>query len=127
MNTRAKVEELGPFHPYLKKIGVAFNLPEGQDLEAAQAQLQVFADCFAIYLERNVRYKDNWRKMGWKGQLVRIKERVDRLWDNLWNKKHGEVLNRDLDDAHDLINFAAFLIRGAGHWNETTAEGEWKW
>jgi hypothetical protein len=107
-------------------IAVSFRLPPGQGLKEAQNHLQVLADAFTIYLERNESYKDNWRKMGWKGAIVRIKERADRLWDNLWDKPDAEIKPKDLDDAIDLINFAVFLVRGAGK-GETNAGGSWRW
>jgi hypothetical protein len=80
----SRVEDMGTSNPLDNKLGVAFRIPPEQDLEAARAQLQVLADAFQIYLERNVVYRDNWKQAGWKQPLVRAKERVDRLWDKFW-------------------------------------------
>ena len=86
------------------------------------AQAAVFAQCLRIYAERNERYNDNWVRMGWRGPLFRIRERAERLWDNLFNRT-GDVEEIELDDAYDLINFAGFLVRGAR--GEATRDGEW--
>ena len=90
--------------------------------EAVYTQLTIFIRALEVYAERNERYKDNWRRMGWRGMLVRIRERAERLWDNLWDVP-GPIPKRELDDALDMINFAAFLIRAAA--GETTRGGEW--
>jgi hypothetical protein len=46
-------------------------------------------DALAIYVERNEEYKDNWKRMGWRGALVRVRERAERLWDSLWDASPG--------------------------------------
>ena len=94
--------------------------PEGDP--SVEEQLKVFLQALSVYAERNRRYNDNWRRMGWRGMLVRIRERAERLWDNLWDVP-GPIPKRELDDALDMINFAAFLIRAAA--GETTRGGEW--
>lgn len=104
-------------------IGVTFQLPDGQNPEAARVQLQALADAFLIYLERNEHYRDNWRRMGWRGLLIRIRERSERLWDAMWDWEDHDSYP-SVDDARDLINFAAFLIR-AINGVETTRDGSW--
>lgn len=107
------------------KFGIAFAMTPGPQAEAAKAQLMIFGDAMNVYIARNERYKDNWKKMGWRGQLVRMKERVERLWDDFWGKEPipdgvDELMN--VDDAIDLINFAAFFIRAA---NDNNRDGDW--
>lgn len=107
------------------------------DNPSERAQLEVLMEAAAIYAERNVEYKDNWKRMGWRGQLIRARERAERLWDSLWDEKsftefprsdsvgasnQSIVLRKKLDDAFDLINFAAFLVRGVRDGNR---DGEW--
>jgi hypothetical protein len=100
------------------------------ETDAEKDQLEVLLEALRIYAERNEHYKDNWTRMGWRGMLVRVQERAERLWDSLWD--HQTELTdsflpaRDgkLDDALDLINFAAFTIRGVRAGNR---DGEWRW
>lgn len=84
-------------------------------------QARVLLLALDIYAERNVKYRDNWRRSGWRGIVVRVRERSDRLWDMMWPGT-GEP-EEAVDDAVDLINFAAFLVRAIG--GETTRDGEW--
>jgi hypothetical protein len=79
----------------------------GYDSDSDKAQAVILLEALTIYAERNERYKDNWRRMGWRGALIRLRERVERA----------------LDDVIDLINFAAFLVRGIR--GETTRDGSW--
>jgi hypothetical protein len=77
-------------------------------------------------VNRNPKYNDNWKRMGWRGVLIRIRERAERLWDNWWD---GSVMSgdhrlaADVDDAIDLINFAAFMVRALE--GEATRDGAW--
>jgi hypothetical protein len=92
------------------------------------AQARVFVNALDKYVERNVEYKDNWRNMGWRGQLIRIRERAERLWDSLWNAHGSEGYTPaednayKLDDAIDLINFCGFLVRAVSEGNR---DGNW--
>lgn len=85
-------------------------------------QLHVMLQALAIYDERNKDYNDNWVRMGWRGLLIRIRERADRLWDKWWDREQAET--RDEDDALDLINFAAFFVRAQRN-GMTTRDGQW--
>lgn len=95
------------------------------------AQLRVFMAAFFRYQEANEEYQDNWTRMGWRGMLVRVRERAERLWDSLWNHPapqtalaSSEIESKDkkLDDAIDLINFAAFLVRAV---DDNNRDGSW--
>ena len=93
------------------------------ETEAEHNQALVLVNALTIYTERNSKYRDNWKRMGWRGMLIRIRERSERLWDSLWDAPDRNE-GHDVDDAIDLINFAAFLVRGAGD-HETDRDGEW--
>lgn len=97
--------------------------PDEDPMDYAMIQhLGVFMRAMEVYSERNKSYKDNWKKMGWRGMLVRIRERQERLWDNFWNGE-PEPANLDgLDDAIDLINFAGFFVRAV---DEGNRDGTW--
>lgn len=91
------------------------------DDQATRAQFVVLVRALDVYAERNKKYNDNFKRMGWRGLLIRIRERAERLWDAHWDWEGGEA--PDPDDAIDLINFAAFLVRS--YEGETTRDGEW--
>jgi hypothetical protein len=84
-------------------------------------QARVLLRALVLYAERNEQYGDNWRRSGWRGVCVRIRERSDRLWDTMWPGTGAPGTAED--DAIDLINFCAFLVRAIE--GETTRDGEW--
>lgn len=107
---------------------------EGDDdtplVRMEKAQAVTLIEALQVYCDKNVKYKDNWRRMGWRGLLARIRERSDRLWDTFWmgvNWKSEGVI--DADDAIDLINFAAFFVRQTRDCDEggwmNARDGEW--
>ncbi len=98
-------------------------LPEDAS-DSIIAHSQVLLRALDIYANRNERYKDNWRRFGWRGLLFRIRERAERAWDDLWdgNPEMREAISDD--DLIDLINFAAFAVRAI---DEGNRDGEGKW
>jgi hypothetical protein len=105
---------------------------DGED-NAVREQFEVLMEALATYQERNAEYNDNWKRMGWRGMLVRVRERSERLWDSLWGAKSvdgsddplpGALRDNEpkLDDAIDLINFAAFLVRAV---RANNRDGTW--
>lgn len=96
--------------------------------DADMEQIKVVVEALRIYHERNERYKDNWVRMGWRGQLIRVRERAERLWDHLWDYEPDPRYDDsghpfiDIDDALDLINFAGFLVRAVRAGNR---DGSW--
>lgn len=90
--------------------------------ESNIVQLEVLLEALKVYDERNVKYKDNWKRFGWRGCLFRLRERTERAWDDWF---HGDVdidEMPDVDDLIDLINFAAFTIRAI---REGNRDGSW--
>lgn len=91
-------------------------------------QFEILMEALQRYSSRNVRYQDNWKRMGWRGMLVRVRERAERLWDSLWDAgpslahSHLPAADSELDDAIDLINFACFLVRAVRDGNR---DGTW--
>lgn len=101
-------------------------------------QALVLSKALYVYEQRNQKYKDNWRRFGWRGCIFRLRERVERLWDHLWDAPPGEPIDvtefsgeekhlrttadQDIDDALDLINFAAFTVRAV---REGNRDGSW--
>ncbi len=65
-----------------------------------------------------------WRKAGWRGQLMEIRKKTERLWHRSW--LHGAF---DHDSAIDLLNYAGFYIRlrasgpSWGEWGEPGSLG----
>jgi hypothetical protein len=93
----------------------------GRD-DAVAEQARVLLEALAIYEQRNRKYNDNWKRMGVRGMLIRVRERAERLWDEFW-VADGGADESEVDDAVDLINFAAFLVRALR--GETTHGGSW--
>lgn len=98
-------------------------------------QAELLAEALRIYGERNERYQDNWERGGWRGTLVRLRERVDRVWDVMWDADDDmpapgydipggrkETRAAAKDDLLDLINFAVFTIRAM---DEGNRDGDW--
>ena|SRR5215831_14034319 len=97
---------------------------------AMRHQISIMIEASAIYGERNTLYKDNWKRFGWRGCLFRLRERVERAWDVLWDADPDTLDEEDetrdrhpvVDDLYDLINFAAFTIRAI---EEGNRDGTW--
>lgn len=87
---------------------------------------RVLDKALEIYEQRSRVYGDtNWRREGRRGSLFNLRRKVERAWDNLWNRRSDDfdtdTLDRELDDLYDVINYAAFVIRST----EEGLEGEW--
>jgi hypothetical protein len=114
---------------------VQLSIPEEFDNPAMHEQLTILVQALGVYVDRNRRYKDNWRRFGWRGCLFRLRERAERAWDDLWDAHtprtrppedafRFEPADVHTDDLIDLINFAAFTIRAI---RENNRDGEGKW
>lgn len=85
---------------------------------------------FRIYIDREQRHQEVWRRSGWRGMLVDLRKKLDRLWGEWWNWDHDTSDERkrpeqsDLDSALDIINYTAFFIRQAEDGNR---DGVWPW
>lgn len=95
--------------------------------EANIAQLEVLLRALRIYDERNKRYRDQWKESGWMGALYDVRKKAARLFRQFWGEGTaqkdagdgaGEAWLTQNDDAYDLINFAAFFLRGREEGNE---------
>lgn len=78
--------------------------------ESNLAHFSVLLDAMKIHHERNLRYKDQWKESGWMGALYDMRKKAARLFRQYFGEQPTEGANED--DAWDLINFAAFFIRG---------------
>lgn len=108
-------------------ITMTFDLEEEAGDRALLMQAGVLIKALEVYAERNAEYKDNWKRMGWRGCLIRVRERSERLWDSLWDAEAPPTdatkwSYKKCDDAIDLINFAAFLCRAV---HEDNRDGSW--
>jgi hypothetical protein len=74
-----------------------------------------------IFVERNRARQSAFRQAGWKGQLVEMRKKLDRLW-SIWGARSPEP--KDIDEALDLINAAIFFIMLA---EEDEPNGRWPW
>lgn len=86
------------------------------------AHLQVFIQALRIRQSRKI-YGAAWRRYGALSNLLSVARKVDRLMQVFW---HGDgVINHKdaLDDAYDLINYAAFFIQNKEARNERGEPG----
>jgi hypothetical protein len=79
-------------------------------------QFSIFMIALEIHSERNARYRDVWRVTGWRGALYDLYKKATRLFRQYW--RGTATPGADVDDAYDLINFAAFFLRGRDEENE---------
>ena len=85
-------------------------------------QLGIFLSALEIMDEREKRYKELWKKDGWKGNLFHVKSKFMRMWQQFWiDEGRSEVEGKsELDDAYDLLNYVAFFLR---NYNENNEKG----
>jgi len=77
-------------------------------------QLMVFWEAMNIYEQRNNLYEDGWRTYGWRDSIHHMRSKLGRLF-----KMFGDDMReKNLDDAHDLLNYTAFFIRNVRLGNE---------
>lgn len=79
----------------------------------------VLNEALNIFIERNGKRQDGWKEAGWKGNLVEMRKKLDRLWA-AWDSPD----KKDIDEALDLINAAVFYIRCV---KEDNKNGNWPW
>lgn len=82
-------------------------------------QFDIMDSALSIYFAKNDKRKSSWRGAGWKGNLIEMRKKLDRLWA-AWE----EPDEKDIDEALDLINAAAFYIRCV---KENNPNGNWPW
>jgi hypothetical protein len=96
-----------------------------EDCDSAQdaidlEQLTVFVDAWRIFRNRSARHGEGWKNSGWRGALFDMHKKMDRLWNEFMLSKSPPS---DYDSALDLMNFAAFFIRG----RRDGLTGRWQW
>lgn len=97
--------------------------PEAGDF----AQLEVFIRAMEVYGARNKRHQSIFYASGWRGALVDIRKKTDRLWNEFWFTRDVDLIEKDapdMDSAIDLVNFVAFFVRQVNDHNEM---GQWPW
>jgi hypothetical protein len=92
---------------------------EVPDLKAYDAWAKQARD---IFVERNSARASAFKDAGWKGQLVEMRKKLDRLWA-VWQMDRA-LTSKDLDEAADLINATIFFLICVDEDNE---DGKWPW
>lgn len=72
----------------------------------------ILGEAFEKFVERDRHYQGLWRKRGWRDSLHHIESKSQRIvhLGQLQVYEHSDLLVA-VDDALDLINYSAFLIR----------------
>jgi hypothetical protein len=76
-------------------------------------QLSVFAMAMQIYEVREVKRGGLWKEFGPEDKLMHLRDklrRTERIWEN-YQSNGDDPLLVDVDDALDILNYAAFFIR----------------
>jgi hypothetical protein len=82
----------------------------GED-NAFRDQFLVLMEAMAIYVERTEVRKEHWKHQGYRGPLFDIREKAERLFYRFWDAPPHVPTDKELEDALDLINYAASLVR----------------
>jgi hypothetical protein len=80
-------------------------------IDAEQEHGAVLLEALRVFQERNAVYKDNWKVSGWRGNLFKLRLKVERAWAVLWDAPPYPISDLDVDDLLDVINYAACTIR----------------
>lgn len=96
----------------------ALELLEFEDTPTNRDQLMVFIRSMRLFEERNKKYGDLWKEYGWRGNLLHVQSKAARVRKVWWDQATQPPGDQDLDDAFDLINYAAFFIRNVEEGNE---------
>lgn len=96
---------------------------------SSDPQMEIFLKAWSIYADRQEEHGDQvWKESGWRGMLVDMRKKLDRLWFRYWSQDHElspiEDYDKALDSAYDLLNFTVFFIRQVEAGNR---DGEWPW
>lgn len=97
---------------------VGSHMPNVPDLEEYS---DIASRAHAIFVERNSARKSAFREAGWKGQLVEMRKKLDRLWTLIGERSPDD---KDIDEALDLINATIFFIILV---RENDPNGRWPW
>jgi hypothetical protein len=86
-------------------------------------QMKVMLEAFGIFMVRNSRYVDEWKRTGWRGMLFEARKKISRVWQVFWNGRQEKVGDSQYDDVFDAINYMVFFIRQ--HREKGRPWGEW--
>lgn len=88
------------------------------ELPPEPEHLQVLLEAHQLYVERNAKYQDVWRQHGLRGNMVKLRLKIERAWRLVW------AGSDDPDDLLDTINYAAMTLRCLRDGNR---DGDWDW
>lgn len=105
--------------------GEAVPMDHLDKFKESEPQMAVFLKAWSIYAERQEEHGDMvWQASGWRGMLVDMRKKLDRLWFRYWGNLPPRDNDKALDSAYDLINFTAFFIRQV---EADKQNGDWPW
>lgn len=79
----------------------------------------VFLRAFLLFQERNAKHRDAWQPGGAKGNLVKVRLKVERAWRQLWVGGGDPT-----EELLDVINYTAFCVRSC---DNDDWDGGWAW
>jgi len=103
----------------MQEQGITYVCGSGSPPRPWQPHDDVLRESLNIFIDKNGKRQDSWKGAGWKGNLVEMRKKLDRLWA-AWDSPD----QKDIDEALDLINAAVFYIRCV---REKNPNGNWPW
>jgi hypothetical protein len=96
-------------------------MTESELRHSIEEQNEILTRALLVYGARNRKYQDLWKKYGAKDQLLHIRSKFLRMKQGLETQATDEEI---VEDALDLINYAAMVIRNVedgnrGHQSQT--------
>lgn len=80
-------------------------------VDSAVGHFEVLLEAQGKFIDRNLRYKDLWRKGGWLAHLIHVRQKVNRALQMFMDTDAHETVDEPLDDSIDGINYEVFFIR----------------
>lgn len=78
---------------------------------------EVIEKCMKIYVERNPRYGDNWKRYGWLDSFFHMRHKFSRIEKQWWSTA-SKLTDRETDSQHDLIVYTIFMLLNIKAGNE---------
>lgn len=85
----------------------------GSPTEESINQAIALEQALIVHWQRSRSYGTVWKKWGALSPLLSAAKKMDRLMECFWFRRDGHSVpgKPDIDDAVDLINYAAFFMR----------------
>lgn len=113
------------------KNAIVIGFEDGE--ESVSEQAEVLLEALHIYSQRNSRYNEHWRDLGWRGCLFHVRRKAERAFRQFWNwnavdpdlPQPVNAMQANPDDLYDSINYTAMAIRLLEEGTLYARDGTW--